>query len=304
MPRQSMTWDEFVSIAPKHSIALDGVVLGGPRFDPKTGHANFDHHDNVVREATMSTAMQAYFAIKGGIMKLFLADKSSPCTLLINDTDQDTALAVWLLVNYEKFEGTQSIPHINRLIALTDRWDITGGGFPMDLDEQVIKQHAWIFKPYTDLRKSGKLAVATKEVLRRNLDNVMARLDKYLVGQAGKLTLDTRHQILYESPAYKIVHEIGGNDARYHLFSRGMDAFVSLVATRPDGRFVYSIGRRSQYIPFPVEELYDDLNTAEGFNRSNGWNGSNIVGGSSRMNGSSLSWETVRDIVNRRLKVV
>lgn len=65
-PRQTMTWAQFLSETPERSIALDGAVSGGPAWDEKTLHVNFDHHDGVVREATMSTAMQVLFAIKGG----------------------------------------------------------------------------------------------------------------------------------------------------------------------------------------------------------------------------------------------
>lgn len=302
LPRNSMSWDEFAATAPRNSIALDGVVLGGPRFDPLTNHINFDHHDNVVREATMSTAMQVYFALKGGLMQTFMSDDGAEVSIYINDTDQDTAFAVWLLLNYKKFEGTQSIPHINRLLALDDRWDITGGAFPMNLDDNLVRQHNWVFRPYTDLRKSGGLAQATEQVMLDNLEAVIARLNRFLMGQAEEVKLDTRHELLYDSPQFKIVDEIGGNEARYFLFSKGMDAFVSLVARRPDGRFVYSVGRRSQYIRFPVETLYDDFNNAEGFGRRNGWNGSTIIGGSSRHNGSGLSWEQIRDITNRRLR--
>ena len=301
-----MSWEEFTTIAPYNSISLDGVVRGGPRFEPQTNHINFDHHDNVVREATMSTAMQVYFALKGGLMEALnfkSAQKGVRQTnVYINDTDQDTSLAVWLLLNYKKFEGVHTIPHISRLLALTDRWDITGGAFPMNLDDQLVREHNWVFRPYTDLRKSGGLAQATESIMLDNLETVMSRLDKFMMGQAEEVELDTRHVILHDSPQFKIVDEIGGNEARYFLFSRGMNAFISLVATRSDGRRVVSIGRRSQYIPFPVEKLYDDFNRAEDFNRDNGWSGSGIVGGSSRIRGTSLSWETLRDITERRLK--
>ncbi len=300
LPRKSMTWEEFLKTAPPNSIALDGVVRGGPRFDPATNHVNFDHHDCVVREATMSTAMQVYFALKGGLMKAF-AGRPGLIHIYVNDTDQDTSLAVWLLWNYKKFEGTASLAHINRLRALTDVWDITAGAFPLSLDDRIVRQHNWVFEPYTDLRKSGALATANEAVLSDNLIAVMNRLNQFMMGTSGEKELDTRHTILYDCPDFKIVDEIGGNEARYHLWSQGMNAFISLVARRPDGRFVYSIGRRSQYIPFPVEALYDDLNAAEGLDRTNGWNGSTIIGGSSRERGSGLSWEAILNIVTRRL---
>lgn len=293
LPRQSLTWDEFVQMAPKRSIALDGAVRGGPRFDEQSLHMNFDHHDNVVREATMSTAKQVYFAIKGGLMQAF---GGGTCTIFINDTDQDTCFAVWLLLNYKLFEGIASIPIINRLLDLDDKWDITGGAFPLNLSEQLVRQHNWIFDPYAQLRKSGRLASADESILRDNLEAVLARLTQYHMGQSGEKELDTRHTVLFDHPRFKIVDEIGGNEARYFLFSKGMDAYISLVATRPDGKKVYTVGRRSRYIPFPVPALYAAYNAAENAPPGQGWNGSDIIGGSSREFGSTLSWEQLRDI--------
>jgi hypothetical protein len=296
-----MTWKEFLKNTPPRSIALDGVVRGGPNYDHETRHINFDHHDGVVREATMSTAMQVYFAIKGGLMEAFAVSEKVDASVFLNDTDQDTALAIWHLLHYKLFEGTKSIPTMSRLLALDDRWDITGGAFPMNLDDQLVRQHTWVFQPYTKLRKSGALSQAGEEVLLDNLEAVLGRLNRYMMGQAEEVELDTRHEILHDCSQYKIVDEIGGNEARYFLFSRGMNAFVSIVARRNDRRFVYTIGRRSRYIQFPVKQLYDDLNAAEGLERNNGWNGSDIIGGSSRLNGSDLSWQQIRDIVDRRL---
>jgi len=52
-PRVTMTWTQFCETTPSHSIALDGMVSGGPKWDENTLHVNFDHHDGVLREATM-----------------------------------------------------------------------------------------------------------------------------------------------------------------------------------------------------------------------------------------------------------
>lgn len=304
LPRQVMSWEKFVESAPQCSIALDGMVLGGPRFDAHTMHVNFDHHDCVVREATLCTVMQVFYAIKGGMVNAFLEKGQAEISVYINDTDQDTAFAVWLLQNYKQFEGTQNNPGINRLLDITNKLDITGGGFPMNLRNQIMRQYNWIFKPYTELRKSGQLAKGDANVLRDNLEAVMARLDKAYLGEAGEEESDIRCEILYDSPFYKIVDEIGGNEARYNLFSHGMNAFVSIVSRRDNGNLVVSVGRRSQYVNFPVEKIYDALNKAEGLNRENGWNGSGIIGGSPRQYGTSLSWQQIRDEINKCLENV
>jgi hypothetical protein len=301
MPRISMTWQEFESTTPSKSIALDGIVKGGPKFDAQSLHVNFDHHDGVVREATMSTAMQVLFAIKGGLMQSWMSSANS-VNIYINDTDQDTSLAVWLLLNYKLFEGVQGIPHINRLLAITDRLDITGGAYPMNLDDELIRQHAWVFQPYTDLRKSGMLSMSDSSGLLSNLEATLSRINKYMMNQGGQVSLDTRHVILFECPEFSIVDEIGGNDARYYLFSKGMNAYISIVSRKENGNLVCTVGKRSQYIPFPVSQLFDDFNDSEGLTRSNGWDGSDIIGGSPRLNGTTLTWQNLRDITLKRFK--
>lgn len=297
-PRTSWTWDEFTHASPLCSIALDGMVRGGPRFDPVSRRINFDHHDGVVREATMSTAKQVFFAIKGGLIKIF---HGTTVHIFVNDTDQDTSLATWLLLNHALFEQTKSIPSISRLLELTDRLDVTGGAFPMELDDQLLRRHAWVFEPYTSLRKSGELARADAGILQDNLEAIIHRLDRFMMGESGETELDTRHVILYDDPRFRIVDEIGGNDARYALFAQGMDAFISIVARRSDGRIVYTIGRRSRYIDFPIPQCYAALNEAEKFSSEKGWNGSDIIGGSPRDLGSGLPWEQVRDIILTRV---
>jgi hypothetical protein len=298
-PRQTMTWEAFVAEAPRGSIALDGMVSGGPRWDEKTLHCNLDHHDGCVREATMSTCRQAMFAVKGGLMKRL----GGAAELWVNDPDQDTSLATWILRHHARFEGVQSHPTINRLLELTDRWDITGGAYPTALDDRTLTTHAWVFDPYTELRVSGALASANESVMRASLEAVHARLDAVFMGQGETKPLRTDAVVLHESRhGYKIVNETGGNEARYLLFAQGMDAFVSRVATRPDGHHVYSIGRRSRYIDFPVPALYGALNGAEPDRRQHlaghGWGGSDIIGGSPRLAGSELSWEKIRDIID------
>lgn len=182
----------------------------------------------------MSTAKQVMFAIKGGLMDRL----GGQAKIWINDPDQDTALATWLLKNYTRFDGVQSHPIINRLLELNDRLDITGGAYPMRLDDDVLSIHNWVFEPYSELRISGALAAADAAVMRNCLDAVHARLNATLMGQPGRRELRRDAKILYDSPrGFAIIDETGGNEARYVLFARGMNAFVSLVATRPDGRF-------------------------------------------------------------------
>ena len=302
LPREQCSWDEFLKKTPERSIALDGYVVSGPNWDEKSLHVNFDHHSGVVREATMSTAMQVYFAIKSGLMDRF----NGNANVYINDVDQDTTMAIWLLKNYKLFSGTNSIPNINRLLTLNDRLDITGGAFPMSLDDQVYHQHMWVFQPYTDLRKSGLLATANETVMNSCLESILNRITKFMLGQAEEYKPTVTFDILFKSNQFKVVDEtVGGIEARHFLFSNGtIDAgYVSIVSKKSNGNFVYTLGKRSRYVDFPLNKLYKALNDVEGFdrNQNRGWGGSDLIGGSDRLEGSKLSWEEVVEIINKEL---
>lgn len=292
-------------VTPGPSISLDGYVNDSPNYSELTKHVNFDHHHGVVREATMSTAEQVYMAVKGGIFESFKKDGKPFANVYINDCDQDTCLAIFILENYKMFEGIKSIPHFNRLLNVDSKFDITGGAYPIDLKDELLEKHAWIFEPYTNIRKSGELANASDVVMRNCIDAVIARLHKFIMGESGRIELDIRHNILKMSDFIKnfwLVEETGGNSARYHLFAHGMNAFISIVAKRPDGKYVYSIGRKSRYIPLPIQEIFILLNNKEGMTRQNGWGGSDIIGGSSRELGSSLEPIELFELIENYLK--
>ena len=60
-PKRFESWDHFERETPEYSIGLEVVDdIPGHRGH----HVHFDHHSGVVREATMSAAMQAYIAVR------------------------------------------------------------------------------------------------------------------------------------------------------------------------------------------------------------------------------------------------
>ena len=297
-----MSWKKFLEKTPMNSIALDGIVTGGPAYDESTRHVNFDHHDKIVREATMSTCMQVYFAINGGLFKLFRENGKPYAHVYINDVDQDVALSMWELENYRLIERTDKIENLKKFIELTNELDVTGGSFPQNFNDKLIHQHNWVFEEYNKLRKSGKLADASEEIVRKNLESTNLRITAFVMGRSGEKEMEIKYEILYQSPyGYSIINEIGGNESRPFLFLWGMDAFISLVGERDDGKKVWSIGRRSRYIPFPVNELYNLFNKAENLSEEDGWNGSDNIGGSSRIHGSKLDYKQLSEITDNYL---
>src|ERR1051325_1988353 len=61
--RRFANWEEFLAAAPEYSIGLE-VIDDVP--GRRQNRVHFDHHAGVVREATMSAAMQAYIAVRQG----------------------------------------------------------------------------------------------------------------------------------------------------------------------------------------------------------------------------------------------
>lgn len=300
-PRETATWEDFLG-EPACSIALDGYVTDAPNYDHQGLHVNFDHHHGVVRDATMSTAEQAFMAVKTGLYEAFQKDGKPYAVVYINDCDEDTCLAVFILDNPKLFEGTNSQPSFNRLLALDSKWDITGGAFPASIDEDLMQAHNWIFEPYYEIRRSGQLSIADSSVMSLCIENVCGRIMKFILGQGERLAVDTRINVKQQSAIVNglmLIEEIGGNAARRQMFSKGMNAFLSIVVKKDDGSYVYSIGKKSKYIPIDLQAIYAELNAIEGLTREKGWGGSDIIGGAPRMGGSKLEPEFVFSVIEK-----
>src|ERR1035438_2737120 len=84
-PRRFESWAHFIRVAPEYSIGLEVI-------DDTPGHrghyVHFDHHVGVVREVTMSAAMQAYIAVRQGrLMERWLL-KQRPVPVYTWNADQ------------------------------------------------------------------------------------------------------------------------------------------------------------------------------------------------------------------------
>lgn len=66
-----ITWNEFITTYPVGSIALDGFVGRSPCFDANGPYLNANHHEDVNRLATLSTAQQIHMYIRMGLEKAF-----------------------------------------------------------------------------------------------------------------------------------------------------------------------------------------------------------------------------------------
>jgi hypothetical protein len=94
------------------------------------------------------------------------------------------------------------------------------------------------------------------------------------------------------------VDEKGDPNSRLVLAAQGHTNLISLVCTRPNGRYTYSIIRGSPYDEdcFQVDRLIEAFQAAEDLPEAKIWGGSNLAAGSDSELGSSLHWTRLRDL--------
>ena len=261
-------------------------------------HANFNHHEGVVRLATRCTASQVLIAIKQGVLDLF-AHKED-VHLWFNDCDQDVCLAIWLMQHAERVSGVKSEPLISRLAYIVDMMDTCGGAFPIDPASRIMEEMCWIFEPYTSARTEGRIATFYVSETLTTIEAVCARISAYAMADGKRLKPDFRFEVIRDGLGWKMVWELG-NDARTALRVAGVKAFVSIRSYHEEMKVCHAnIGRFTPYTDFPLDQIYARLNEAEGI--SDGcmerWGGSDTIGGSPRSKGSNLSPEEIGNTIS------
>ncbi len=294
------SWDEFIRQTSEYSIGVE-VVDGAPGLRKHRVH--FDHHEDVVREATMSAAMQAYIAVRQGkLMQRWLA-RRSPIPVYVWNADQDVCLATFILNRHELLERTDGSPKLRWIVQYNNKIDVCGGLYPISLDELVQNHFTWVFEPYRQQRMKGKTQ-GDDELVKGTIMQVWERLDALIAGKGGITPITAQPRILYTSPrGFVIVDEQGDPNSRLVLAARGYTNLISLVSSRPNGRYTYSLIRGSAYdeSSFHIPELIRAFQEAENRPDLRIWGGSNLAAGSDSEWGSGLEWEALRDIAERVL---
>jgi hypothetical protein len=206
--RAPLTWDTFCAAAPAHSIALDGYVVGGPRYDAASPRVNFNHHEEVDRLATRSTCAQVHLAIRQGLFSRFRDEGGARADVYANDCDQDVCLSWYLLKNHYRAEPTMNAA-LNRLVGVEDVLDATAGAYPYPADMPLLQEVAWIFRPYTQARQTGWLDGRNSCVFADVVDAVCSRVERYLIGSGERESLDTHYEVLRHGHDFVQVLEVG-----------------------------------------------------------------------------------------------
>lgn len=299
-PRKVCSWSDFKKQKPPYSIALDGFVDSATVRDPDGPYANFDHHSRTDRLATRSTSEQVHVEIKLGLFDTFSRDGIHEAHVYVNDPDEDACLAWWLLKNNEKVRNS-SDSRINRLVYCEDRLDCTAGAYPFG-DTSMRRKMAWIFQPYHEARFKGRVARMEETEMRSIIESVEYRISRHTLGDDSELRLEGNYEKIGGGLGWTFTRETGPA-SRMAMYNDGITAFAALVAEKQDGSFIYTLGRRSVWTPFILEELYSALNEAERgiVNDNNRWGGSDTIGGSPRETGSRLSPSELQEIINSTL---
>lgn len=300
-PGTVLTWDQFKATKPPYSIALDGYVSGPTKFTHHGPYANFNHHEDIDRMATRSTCAQIYLSITLGLFDTFKQNGKPTAHVFVNDADQDVCLSCWLLKHKEIARSLGWEDRIARLLILEDFVDASAGAYPLDdLNDSLIRQQAWVFEPYTNARSKGMLNLMTGVDMVNLIETICDRLTLFSEGESGEIDLDTRHQVIGGGPGWVMAIETGIY-TRTELYASGIKVFVGM-SRRKDGNYTYVIGKMSPFVPFPLLEVYEALNSAEKtVSQNNAWGGSDIIGGSPRKTGSRLEPDKVESIINRVL---
>jgi len=294
-PNRFQNWDHFIRTAPEYSIGLE-VIDDTPGH--RGHHVHFDHHAGVIREATMSAAMQAYIAVRQGRLMQRWLPKRCPIPVYVWYADQDVCLSAFILEYHELLERFHSDPLLRWIVQFNNKIDVCGGLYPIDLPELVRNHFTWVFEPFRQQRMKGK-EQGDEALVTDTIRHVCDRLKALLQGEAGVAPITTEPEILYVSPhGFVIADEKGDPNCRLVLASKGYTNLISLVCKRKNGRYTYSVISGTPYDEdlFQVNKLIEAFQAAEDQPDARIWGGSNLAAGSDSELGSSLHWTRLRDI--------
>lgn len=288
-------WDHFMREAPEYSVSVE-VTNDVPGH---RGHyVHFDHHAGVVREATMSAAMQAYIAVRQGRLMEKWTARRRPVPVYVWNADQDVCLTAFVLEYHHLLERAEGAPLLRWIVQYNNKIDVCGGLYPVNLDDLVRNHFTWVFDPYRRQRMLGK-SLGDEGIVRVTIRDVCDRLLRLLEGKAEVSPITAEPEILYHSPYdFVIVDEKGDPHSRLVLAAQGHRNLISLICKRKSGRYTYSIIRGSPYDEdtFRLSKLLAAFQAAEDRQDVKIWGGGGLAGGSDSALGSSLHWTQLRDI--------
>jgi hypothetical protein len=294
-----ISWGAFTTEYPGGSIALDGFVDGPPQFDPNGPYLNADHHKDVDRLSTLSSAQQIALKLQMKMAGAFSHDGVFDPKVFANDCDEDVATAWWALTHLDRILNQD--PAVERFLQQAGRMDVTAGAFPYGME--TLEQLAWVFDPYAEFRLSGEKPKKDNAQYRSIVDAIGERITRHVDGDGESVTLDTRYELEGGGEGWSMIREIGRHARLGVLMEMDAYVFVEGLPDDADGseRHRYTIGRSSEFIPFPLPVFVETFNEMEGCEGGNEWGGSGQAIGSPRVGGSRLLPVQVVKGINEKL---
>lgn len=292
-----ISWESFCEKNPEFSIALDGFVNVGPRFDLNKKMINFNHHEEVDRLATRATCAQVLMSMRQGLFQTFRNDDGPIANVFVNDCDEDVCTS-WFLLNNSPLVINAVNPLVNKLVSMEDALDSTAGAYPFPADLPELQKLAWVFAPYRQFRLNHGLESRNSELFTSIIMDVELRILQYITGNGKSIPLNTKYKVIGGGKGWSMVEEIGMH-ARTGMFGDGIKAYASVRPHNDGKRFTYTIGKLSPFIPIDLLKLTHELNKVDStVSLNNKWGGGNNIIGSPRIDGSTLTPIEVSTIMN------
>lgn len=236
-------WD-LADLPPK-SIALDGAVRG-PRIDTASERYSFDHHDGCVRHATLSTCEQVYDALRVGLCPRGF-------TVYVNDWDGDTVMALWLLCNWDH---ASYIAHIVRTVG---RLDALGPACGLTVPSGLLAAWSELYaRDWRQKSDENQLSCVDSYVRMHHSD-----LDRDVVEKTAKEITIAKVEVDCDAPTrgdvYTASEPFGAFGA---LYKQGV-RFAVMMSVLPDGTYMYTIGKQSEFVPGNIPAILAALRDEE-----------------------------------------
>jgi hypothetical protein len=239
-------------------LYLDGACQG-PAVDFTKPAISFDHHAGCVRSFTLATCQQVDTALRLGL------DVSAYHTVVMNDLDADTVVAAWLLESAVRATGRDFLadPRIIDLVARVGFVDSHGPivpSHPMHRALSLPPDKAQVYEDYVRLS-----------------DRLQEWYDTGVVPASREFPPAPWFGVRTDGSV------VSGEGDFATAYEAGAVAAVALVPG-PAGTVRYTVGKRSEFVPFSVSAFLHRMNELEP-----GWGGGSTIGGAPRNTDGSRS---------------
>ena len=285
---------------PAGTIFLDGAAQGDPFIDVQKELYNLDHPEGCIRSS--ATCEQAMVLVRKG---LDLSKRD--WTVLANDADLDTILALWVLLNHLRINAdSKARAKIMPLLRLEGIIDTHGSdvqeltALPPDLLQstaamlkQLQRQEA-VLRDYGHWSEADLLEYVAGRL--RAVDELIYMPDNF----AGLYEIDelARAQIAGGSVAVAC-HSDADIDEVQRQLQRIYGQRLGILIFQ-DGASAYRVRRVDRNLPAALERAYERLNLldpAATGGSENRWSGSSEDGASPRKTGTNLTATQITEAV-------